>query len=134
MQDILIIDDDDGFREAARIILQDAGHHVYEASCAEDAFVRLLAGERYHLIFCDLHLPFANGPRRDRYRFTAEVGYRAAKELAGVLPDCKVIVLSSCPPKEVMRIVPRLYPIQAFSKPTSPRDLLGLIEETAIPQ
>ena len=134
MQDILIIDDDAGFRESARLVLQDEGYTVREAACAEEAFARLLAGEHFDLIFCDLHMPFTNGERRENYRFSVDVGYRAAKELAWALPDSTVIVLSAIGPADMMRLVPHLHPIQAFSKPTSPRDLLSLMDEVSLLQ
>ena len=134
MQDILIIDDDNAFREVASLVLEDKGYRVRMATCAEEAYAILIAGERFDLIFCDLHMPVSNGARQENFRYSVDVGYRMAKELANILPDCSVVVLSALPPSDIMRLVPHLYPIQAFSKPTTPKDLLALLDDAAVVQ
>ena len=134
MQNILIIDDDSAFRETASMVLEDEGHTVRHASCAEEAYAMLIAGERFDTIFCDLHMPLTNGPRQDEYRYTVDVGYRMAKELASIMKDSTVIVLSAVAPSDIMRLVPHLHPVQAYSKPTAARDLLSLLENNPLPQ
>lgn len=134
MQDILIIDDDAGFRETASMILEEQGYRVREATCTEEAMALLIAGERFDLILCDLCMPFTNGERQKDFRNSVDVGYRTAKEIAWALPQSKVIVLSALPPCDVARLSEHLHPIQAFSKPTTSRDLLALLDETAVIQ
>lgn len=134
MQDILIIDDDENFREIAGLVLEENGYRVREASNVEEAYAILIAGERFDLILCDLCMPYTSGPRQQEYKYTHEVGYKTAKELASVLPESTVIVLSSLPPSAMNRLANLLDPIQAFSKPTNSKDLLALLDDTAIVQ
>ncbi|MBB3258497.1 DNA-binding NtrC family response regulator [Paraburkholderia bannensis] len=61
MATILIIDDDDGFREGLAETVQDLGHDALEARSGEEAFA--LLGERAtpDCIFLDFRLPGADG-------------------------------------------------------------------------
>lgn len=134
MRDILIIDDDNGFCEVASLVLEDTGYRVKSVSCPEEAYAILLAGKRFDIILCDLFMPFTNTERQKYYRFSIDVGYKTAKELAHTLPECKVVVLSSLPPLDVMRLSKHLHPIQAFSKPSTINDLLTLIDDASVVQ
>ena len=134
MQNILIIDDDSAFRDTASMVFEDEGHTVRHASCAEEAYAMLIGGERFDTIFCDLHMPLTNGSRQEDYRYTVDVGYRTAKELASILKGSTVIVLSAVSPSDIMRLIPHLHPVQAYSKPTAARDLLNLLDNRVMPQ
>ncbi len=135
MEDILIIDDDAGFREVTSLILEEKGYRVRGVSSTEEAYAVLIAGEKFDLILCDLCMPFTNNPDRQvHYKYSHEVGFRTARELASVLPESRVIVLTSLPPSTVSRLEEHLYPVQAFSKPTTAKDLLSLLDEAAVVQ
>jgi DNA-binding NtrC family response regulator len=57
---ILLIDDDDVFRNACQRILQDAGYPVIEASTGEEGLQRL-NDEKPNLVFVDFKMPGMNG-------------------------------------------------------------------------
>jgi DNA-binding NtrC family response regulator len=61
MATILIIDDDDAFREGLAETVQDAGHATLEARSGEEAFERLRASPAPDCIFLDFRLPGADG-------------------------------------------------------------------------
>lgn len=59
---VLIIDDDDGVREAARMSLEVlGGHNVLTAACGEDGLARALT-ERPDAILLDVRMPGMDGP------------------------------------------------------------------------
>jgi CheY-like chemotaxis protein len=57
---VLVIDDEAPVRRALRKSLR-SEHDVVLVSCAQDALERILAGERYDLILCDLMMPEMTG-------------------------------------------------------------------------
>jgi len=57
---ILVVDDEEPFRNALCDVLISHGHEVRDAGTGEDA-LGLLEKERFDLIICDLHLPGLNG-------------------------------------------------------------------------
>ena len=57
---VLVIDDEAPVRRALRKALR-SEHDVELVSCAPDALERILAGERYDLILCDLMMPEMTG-------------------------------------------------------------------------
>ncbi|CAM3653803.1 Transcriptional regulatory protein ZraR [Bordetella sputigena] len=61
MATILIIDDDDAFREGLAETIQDCGHTPVEARCGTEAFQRLREGLLPDCIFLDFRLPGDDG-------------------------------------------------------------------------
>ncbi|MDQ7978862.1 sigma-54 dependent transcriptional regulator [Paraburkholderia sp. SARCC-3016] len=61
MATILIIDDDDAFREGLAETVQDLGHSPIEATSGEEAFEQLRARSAPDCIFLDFRLPRADG-------------------------------------------------------------------------
>ncbi|WP_454723355.1 MULTISPECIES: sigma-54-dependent transcriptional regulator [Cupriavidus] len=61
MATILIIDDDDAFREGLAETLQDLGHLPFEATSGEEAFAQLGGRSAPDCIFLDFRLPGADG-------------------------------------------------------------------------
>lgn len=57
---ILVIDDSASIRALMRLVLEQAGHQVFEASDGEDAY-ELLDGRTLDLILCDLAMPRMDG-------------------------------------------------------------------------
>jgi CheY-like chemotaxis protein len=58
---ILVIDDDDAFREGLAETLEDLGHRVVQADSATAALDRLHGVEPAHCIFLDFRLPDMDG-------------------------------------------------------------------------
>ena len=129
---IIIIDDDDEFRDSASRILLDHDYDVWDACCPDDAF-SVLRQERFDIILCDLHMPFTMGKDKDDYLTSFEVGIKTVHELAWVYPNTPVIAVSTAPTEELARIQPLLSPIQAFSKPTHAEDLMAIVTRAKIP-
>ncbi|MBI3513516.1 MAG: response regulator [Proteobacteria bacterium] len=58
---ILVVDDDDGVRELASTILQEAGYRVLEAETGQRAMMLFEANPDIELIFTDLVMPGLDG-------------------------------------------------------------------------
>ncbi len=54
---ILVADDDEGIREALRLVLEDTGYPVVEATTATDALAHLQAATCGHVVLLDWLLP-----------------------------------------------------------------------------
>jgi CheY-like chemotaxis protein len=61
MAQILVIDDDAGFRGIVRALLERAGHRVIEASDGRGALQRLRESPRTDLVITDLLMPQMDG-------------------------------------------------------------------------
>ncbi len=61
MATILVIDDDDAFREGLAETLEDLGHRAVQADSAAAALARLRSGELAQCIFLDFRLPDMDG-------------------------------------------------------------------------
>ncbi|MBI0331155.1 sigma-54-dependent transcriptional regulator [Burkholderia plantarii] len=77
MATILIIDDDDAFREGLAETVEDLGHMPLEAGSGDEAFAMLRAGAAPACIFLDFRLPGADG-------LAVLEALRAMKEADGV--------------------------------------------------
>lgn len=124
---ILLIDDNEEFREVASCVLLDAGYDVWEASCPEDAFP-LLRNERFDLIICDLHMPFSMGPNSDDWVTSYEVGVRTIRELSNVFPEVPIVAMSSTSPTDLNRIGGYLDPVRAYSKPNRSSEIVNMVQ------
>jgi len=73
MVSILITDDDQGFRETLRGVLEPEGYHTILAGDGEEA-LGIIATRDVHLVLLDMHMPKLTGLEtvrrlRDRQRF-----------------------------------------------------------------
>ena len=59
-RNILVIDDSAAIRALMRLVLEQAGHQVFEAHDGEDAY-EMLDGRPLDLILCDLAMPRMDG-------------------------------------------------------------------------
>jgi len=59
-KDLLLIDDEKGYHEMFRFILEPLGFRVFSAYDGEDGLAMAQTGS-YDLIFCDFHMPKMNG-------------------------------------------------------------------------
>lgn len=58
---VLVVDDDDGVREAMRLVIEDQGYGVDEASNGREALEHLVGGDAPCLVLLDLMMPVMNG-------------------------------------------------------------------------
>lgn len=130
MKSILVIDDNEEFRETARMVLLDAGYDVFDAPAPKEALPILEAeGKTLDLIICDLHMPYCTGPEAEDYVYSCETGLKTIHTLVEQLPDVSVMALSSIPPKDLFKVSQYLDPVPAFSKPRNYKDLIRIVEE-----
>ena len=54
---ILVVDDDESTRECLRLVLEDAGYPVVEATMVSDALAHLQAATRGHIVLLDWVMP-----------------------------------------------------------------------------
>lgn len=127
MKTVLLIDDDEDYRESIRSVLQEEGVEVLDAECPDDAFSLLEKSSKPDLIVCDLHMPFTRGEKEKEFVNTFEVGARTAQELQWVYPDIPVVALTSLPKFEIEARREALRPIPTFTKPAKMADLVELI-------
>lgn len=124
---VLLIDDNEDFRETCRCLLLDAGYDLWDAPSPKEAWP-LLSLEKFDLILCDLHMPFSSGDDSRRYITSYEVGVRTIRELADLFPETPIVALSATPAHDLKRLARFLDPIPAFPKPEKREDLMELLE------
>jgi two-component system cell cycle sensor histidine kinase/response regulator CckA len=114
---ILLVEDDDQVRAAARGILRRTGYHVLEARNAGEA---LLHSERHpgtiHLLLSDVVMPQMSGPE-------------LAKRLAKARPDMKVLCMSGYTDDSIVRHGVLEGHIAFFQKPITPAALTTRVRE-----
>lgn len=110
---VLIADDDPGYREALRDIVEPKGYRTYLASCGEEA-IDILRGEPVHLAVFDVHMP----------RLTGLETLQIAHQINAMLP---CILVTADANQEIMR---QAFSVRAYSvipKPVSANVLLYTI-------
>lgn len=80
-RDILIADDEAGFRALFQYMLEPRGFRVTTAENGEEA-LKAAMGHDFHMIFLDVHMPKMTGPE-------------VLRELRKTKPDQPVVILSS---------------------------------------
>ena len=128
MKTVLLIDDDESYRDSLRVILEDQGIEVLDAGCPDQAFSVLQSTSKPDLILCDLHMPFTTGAEQEGFLQSLEVGVKTAQELAWVYPDTQVVALTSMGQSEIVDVKKSLCPIPAHTKPSRLDDAIELIE------
>jgi DNA-binding NtrC family response regulator len=83
---VLVIDDDPGTREALVEILRRAGYLVTSLEGVDQELEGTLSTPPYQVAVVDYHLPKANG-------------LEVARRLRRLQPDCRIILISSEPPR-----------------------------------
>lgn len=110
---VLIADDDAGYREALRDIVETKGYRTYLASDGEEA-IEILRGESVHLAVFDVHMP----------RLTGLETLQIAHTINALLP---CILVTADANQEILR---QAFTVRAYSvlpKPVSPNVLLYTI-------
>ena len=118
MATILVVDDDDVFRAALRVILEAAGYAVMEAPDGE-AGLRVYREQGADLILVDLFMP-----KRD--------GLEMIQALRAMIPQPKTIAMSgggTIGPRDMLAAAAALGAARTLRKPFASRDLLAAIEE-----
>lgn len=126
MKTVLVIDDNQEFRETICSILLDADFDVYDVSCPDDAFT-LLKEERVDIIICDLHMPFTTGPQQDEFETSYRVGIRTIQELAWVFPNLPIIAVTAAMPIDIPRLRAKLDGVPCLAKPCKSYEILAAV-------
>ncbi len=118
MAQILIIDDDDDFREMLGIMLKQAGYQVVEAANGNEGLVAYKR-EKIDLVISDIFMP-------------EKEGMATVSELMAYNPNVKIIVISgggSSGQKDYLEFVKDFGVQKTLEKPFSSKDLLATIKE-----
>ncbi|HEY0193307.1 MAG TPA: sigma-54 dependent transcriptional regulator [Kofleriaceae bacterium] len=118
---VLIVDDDPGFREVWRLLLEQDGFAVAEAGTADDGFARLTAGDA-RLVVLDLMLPPSG---------RAEAGAQLCRRIVARRPDAKVIVVSGAGDVPLALGLLREGAYDFLAKPVDPDVLLAVVHRAA---
>jgi CheY-like chemotaxis protein len=120
MKTVLIIDDNNDYRETLRSILEDHGLEVIESDCPDTAYRLLKHMNPPDLIVCDLYMPFTTGPDRDEYK--------TLQELSWVYPQVPVMALTGLGESDLEKLKRYLDPIPAYRKPFRVREVIQLVD------
>jgi len=128
MKTVVLIDNDEEFRESLRSALEHQGLEVLDSPCPKTAFHDLQAIDKPDLILCELHMPFAEGEEAHEYKVSYEVGLKTLQELAWVYPGTPVVALTALNQADLARIKEYIDPIPAYHKPESALEVIPLVE------
>ena len=118
---VLIVDDDPGFREVWRLLLEQDGFAVDEAGTADDGFARLgSSGAR--LVVLDLMLPPSG---------RAEAGAELCRRIVAHRPQVKVVVVSGAGEIPLALGLLRDGAYDFLAKPVDPDVLLAVMHRAA---
>jgi len=118
MKRVLIIDDDDQFREMLRFMVERAGYEVEEAEDGEIG-IELQQQSPFDLIITDIIMPNKEG-----------IG--TIVELKNDYPELKIIAISGggrVVPNDYLDIAEKLGAHRTLSKPFERKELIQTIEE-----
>ncbi|MFN4894554.1 MAG: response regulator [Pseudomonadota bacterium] len=132
MKTVLLIDNDDEYRQALSDELEAQGLEVVASDCPHAAYQELVGMGTPDIIVGDLHMPFTTGPDRDEYKISYEVGVRTLRELAWVFPETPVIALTALDELDIERARSLLAPIPAYRKTEDLYRAVELVKELAL--
>ena len=118
---VLIVDDDPGFRDVWRQLLEQDGFAVDQAGSADDGFARLAAGEA-RLVILDLMLPPSG---------RAEAGAELCRRMVAHRPEVKVVVVSGAGDIPLALALLREGAYDFLAKPVDPDVLLAVLHRAA---
>jgi len=118
---VLIVDDDPGFREVWRQLLEQDGFAVDEAGSAADGFTRLAAAAT-RLVVLDLMLPPSG---------RAEAGAELCRRMVAHRPEVKVVVVSGAGEIALALGLVRDGAYDFLAKPVDPDVLLAVMHRAA---
>lgn len=132
MKTILLIDDCIDYREVTANLLSETGYDVWEAGSPMEA-LPLLKSEKFDLIVCDLHMPFASDEDQKDFVYSYEVGVKTIQELKELFPAVQIIAMSNTSSTDLKRITRFLDPIPAYTKPVHYQDVVDIIDSHLTP-
>ena len=110
---LLITDDDFGFRETLRGVLEPQGFRTLMAGDGEEA-LQIVRNEEVHLLLLDMHMP----------KLTGLETLRQVKQFKALLP---CIILSAAADEEMIEQARRAQAFSVLSKPVNRLNLTNLI-------
>jgi len=115
---VLIVDDEPIVRESIRDWLRDAGYQVATAESGEEA-LEMIEKQDFSVVVLDVRLP-------------GKTGVRVLKEIKGLKPQIKSIIITAYPSAELAAEAIKLGAVDYLIKPVVPDDLERLIRETLL--
>ena len=112
---ILITDDDHGFRETVRGMLEPRGFRTVTASCGEEA-LKIVSVEPVHLLLLDMHMP----------RLTGIETVHRIRQLNARLP---CVLLSAALDEMIIRQARLADVFAILAKPVSCQDITNTVDE-----
>src|SRR5262245_38115130 len=112
---ILITDDDRGFRETVRGMLEPRGFRTVTASCGEEA-LQIVSVEPVHLLLLDMHMP----------RLTGLETVQRVRQLNSRLP---CVLLSAALDELIIRQARLAEVFAVLSKPVSRTDITSTVDD-----
>ena len=106
---MLVVDDDEGIRKIARLILEKEGYQVTEATNGLEGIARLSSGAPLDLLMADLDMPELDG-------------VEMVRRIRATRPDLRVLFVTGH--ADLLMEAPRLWVGEAFlEKPFTPAGL-----------
>jgi CheY-like chemotaxis protein len=127
MKTVLLIDDNEDYRETARHVLEDEGLEVHAVDCPDSAFTLLETIGQPDLIMCDLFMPFTTGDDSAEYETSVRVGVKTVQELAWVYPETPVVALTAMENIDIAGVRKDIAPIPAYQKPQRLSEMVELV-------
>lgn len=115
---ILVVDDEPIVRESISDWLKDAGYQVVTAKTGEEA-LELIEKQDFGVIILDVRLP-------------GKTGITVLREVKGLKPEMKSIIITAYPSEELAREAMELGAVDYLIKPISVDSLERLIRETLV--
>lgn len=133
MSRLLIIDDNEDFRETISDLLREAGHEVHSVGSPDEGRAELVQGG-FDLVLCDLVMPLnpasAENPDWEEGFFESEsamVGVHAIGQFVKEFPTVPVIAVSGKLVGEPLKILDQFGAFSTLSKPFSRQQLLDAV-------
>ncbi|MDR0336836.1 MAG: response regulator [Planctomycetaceae bacterium] len=110
---LLITDDDAGFRETLREILELEGFRTFSAEDGMEAF-EIVKAEPVHAVLLDMHMPRING--LETIRLVHEIK-----------PELPCILLSAALDEMIVKAAEKLFAFSVLSKPCSRKQIMSVV-------
>ncbi|MDR1140566.1 MAG: response regulator [Planctomycetaceae bacterium] len=112
---LLITDDDIGFRETLRDILEPEGFRTFLAEDGWEAF-EIVKAEPVHVVLLDMHMPRING--LETIRLVHEIK-----------PELPCILLSAALDEMIVNAAEKLFAFSVLSKPCSRKQITSIVRK-----
>ena len=116
MKTVLVIDNNEDYKEGLREALEEREIDMVDADCPDEAYKMLFSMDAPDMIVSELSLPFTNVDYQGQYKDGAEVGVKTLRELAWVFPEMPVIALTKLEVENIKRIKKLIDPIPMYHK------------------